>query len=256
MLVIRMGYMDLMSRAENVGLIGKMARDLMDGANGNVQNVFDCEDAFARTIWMDSCVKRIKENPDSARLIEERYMGPEYNLDELLKQPKESFGYTYAKMMTLKGFTPHFYRDRPSVDDERDYVTMRVRKTHDLYHTLSGFSMSIGEIGVIAINITQQSYPAFALIDLVSLISACFPGMVEANYAKGTDNAKLAGTVFDCLSMGVNMGRNAKPLFPLKFEEMLKIPLEEVRKEVNIMPVKEGPVSWYQDPVLKDAGLS
>ena len=80
MLVIRMGYMDLMSRAENVGLIGKMMRDLMDGANGNVENVFDCEDAFARTVWMDACVKRIKENPDSARLIEERYMGPEYNV--------------------------------------------------------------------------------------------------------------------------------------------------------------------------------
>ena len=77
----------------------------------------------------------MKENPDSARLIEERYMGPEYNVDELLKQPKESLGYTYGKMMTLKGFTPHFYRDRPGgVDDERDYVIMRVRKTHDLYH--------------------------------------------------------------------------------------------------------------------------
>ena len=41
MLVIRMGYMDLMSKAENVGLIGKMMRDLMDGANGNIENVFD-----------------------------------------------------------------------------------------------------------------------------------------------------------------------------------------------------------------------
>ena len=83
MLVIRMGYMDLMSKVENVDLIGKMIRDYMAGADGNVQNVFDLEDAFARTIWMDACVKRIKENPDSARLIEERYMGPEYNLDEL-----------------------------------------------------------------------------------------------------------------------------------------------------------------------------
>ena len=251
-----MGYMNLMSKAENVDLIGKMMRDLIEGASKTVENVFDLEDAFARTIWMDNCVERIKENPDSARLIEERYMGPEYNLDELLKQPKDSFGYTYAKVMTLKGFTPHFYRDRPSVDDERDYVTMRVRKTHDLYHTLSGFSMSIGEIGVIAINVCQQSYPAFALIDLVSLISACFPGMVQFGAAEKIESAKLAGTVFDALSMGVEMGRKANPLFPLKFEEMLKMPLEEVRKNLNITPVKEGPVSWYQDPLLKDAGLS
>ena len=250
-----MGYMDLMSKAENVGLIGKMMRDLMDGANGNVENVFDCEDAFARTIWMDNCVERIKENPDSARLIEERYMGPEYNLDELLKQPKETLGYTYAKVMTLKSFTPHFYRDRPSVDDERDYVIMRVRKTHDLYHMISGFSMSIGEIGVIGLNTSQQSYPAFALLELVTLTSACFPGMVDAPLTKGVQPAKLAGTVFDTIAMGVDMGRKAKPLFPLKFEEMLKMPLEEVRRDLNITPIKEGQASWYQDPVLKDAGL-
>ena len=51
------------------------------------------------------------------------------------------------------------------------------------------------------------------------------------------------------------MGRKAKPLFPLKFEEMLKMPLEEVRKDLNITPVREGLGSWYQDPALKDAGL-
>jgi ubiquinone biosynthesis protein COQ4 len=230
-MVIEMGYMDLMSKAENIGIIGKMMRDVIEGNKSDpVNTAFDLEDSFARTTWMDACVERVKENPDSARLIEERYMGPEYNLDELLKQPKESFGYTYAKMMTLKGFTPHFYRDRPSVDDERDYVTMRVRKTHDLYHTLSGFSMHIGEMGVIGLNSTQQSYPAFALMQLVALTTACFPGMIHLAGAKDIDSAKLAGAVFDTISMGVNMGRKANPLFPLKFEEMLKMPLEEVIK--------------------------
>jgi ubiquinone biosynthesis protein COQ4 len=85
-------------------------------------------------------------------MIEERYIGPEYNLNEMLKLPKNSLGNTYAKLMTVMGFEPHFYksRDRPSLDNESDYVTMRVRKTHDMYHTLSGFNMAIGEIGIIA----------------------------------------------------------------------------------------------------------
>ena len=65
-----------------------------------------------------------------------------------------------------------------------------------------------------------------------------------------------AGMVFDTLSAGINMGRKAKTLFPLKFEEMLKMPLEEVRKDLNINPIKEGIGSWYQDPKLKDAGLA
>ena len=48
---------------------------------------------------------------------------------------------------------------------------------------------------------------------------------------------------------------NGKKLFPMKFEEMLERPIQDVRKELNITPVREGP-SWYQNPKLNDAGLS
>lgn len=79
------------------------------------------------------------------------------------------------------GFEPHFYRDRDraSLENDTDYVTMRVSKTHDMYHTICGFNMAIGEIGVIALNVTQYSYPAFMLIDLVAIGSACFPGLAR-----------------------------------------------------------------------------
>jgi len=49
------------------------------------------------------------------------------------------------------------------------------------------------------------------------------------------------------------MAQECKPLFPVKFEEMLEKPLE-VRKELNITPLKEGP-SWYQYPKIKEAGI-
>ena len=41
----------------------------------------------------------------------------------------------------------------------------------------------------------------------------------------------------------------------MNFEEMLERPIQDVRKELNITPVREGP-SWYQNPKLNDAGLS
>ena len=154
--------------------------------------------------------------------------------------------------MTIMGFEPHFYRsrDRPSLDTESDYVTMRVRKTHDMYHTLSGFNMAIGEIGVIALNVTQYSYPAFMLIDLVAVGAACFPGLASIPQSEKIHSS----TVFDTLSKGIKMGREAKALSPIKFEEMVEKPLEEVRKELNIIPLKEGP-SWYQYPKIKEAGI-
>ena len=68
---------------------------------------------------MNNCIQKLKKDPDSTMMFEERYMGPEYNLDDLIKLPKNSLGYTYAKLMKTMGFEPHFYRsrDRPSLDD-------------------------------------------------------------------------------------------------------------------------------------------
>jgi len=75
--------------------------------------------------------------------------------------------YTYAKVMKHLGYAAHFYGDRPSIAEETDYVTMRVRKTHDLHHIVTGFSMTgPGELGVIAITALQYGYPAFMALDL------------------------------------------------------------------------------------------
>ena len=48
-------------------------------------------------------------------MLEERYMGPEYDLDELSKLPKDTLGYNYAFLMKTMGFEPHFYRSRDLV---------------------------------------------------------------------------------------------------------------------------------------------
>lgn len=89
------------------------------------------------------------------------------------------------------------------------------------------------------------------MLDLVGLTMACFPTM-----SKIPENEKfLGGLVLDSLSEGIKMGRETKHLFPVRFEEMLERPLQEVRKQLNITPIRDGP-SWYHYPGLKDDGLS
>jgi ubiquinone biosynthesis protein COQ4 len=58
---------------------------------------------------------------------------------------------------------------------------------------------------------------------------------------------------FDLISQGIRIARQAKPLFPVKFEEGLERPIDEWRAELNIVPVTEGPWSWYSRPYLRDA---
>jgi ubiquinone biosynthesis protein COQ4 len=96
-----MGYMDLMSKAENVSLLGKLVEKfVVEGEHKGLESVYDLEDGFHKTIWMNNSIERLKQNPESAKIIEERYMGAEYDLDKLIKLPENTLGYTYAKIMT------------------------------------------------------------------------------------------------------------------------------------------------------------
>ena len=105
--------------------------------------------------------------------------------------------------MSTKKLHLHFYRDRKTIDSETDYITMRVRKTHDMYHITIGFDMHVGKIGAIALNVAQYGYPSFMLLGLISLIMACFPGHngeTELRNGKSPSDEYLSDEVFDTLS--------------------------------------------------------
>ena len=147
--------------------------------------------------------------------------------------------------MTAINYKPDFYRLR-SVESDADYVINRVRKTHDLHHIMTGFSFDdFGENGVISVTVAQLAYPGFMLIDIISLMLSFFAGKDEL----GIDIEYL----FDLISAGIKMGRKAKPLFPVKWEEVFERPLEELREELNIQPVTSGKYSWYSNPKIREA---
>ena len=55
------------------------------------------------------------------------------------------------------------------------------------------------------------------------------------------------------ISKGLEMGAAAQPLFPVLWEERMGQSLEEVRQELGIVPVQEGPWSWEADPRFQEA---
>ena len=68
-----------------------------------------------------------------------------------------------------------------------------------------------------------------------------------------TEIGKTLGYTYRVLSMGIEIGQAAKPLFPIKWEEGLERPLAQWREELNIHPVTEGVFSWYSRPNLAAA---
>jgi ubiquinone biosynthesis protein COQ4 len=54
-----MGYMDLMSKVENSELLGGMVKHLLT-SGGGLNTVFDLEDGFSKSIWMNNCIEKLR----------------------------------------------------------------------------------------------------------------------------------------------------------------------------------------------------
>ncbi|MGV2830869.1 Coq4 family protein [Myxosarcina sp. GI1(2024)] len=196
---------------------------------------------------MQKCLAQVRQDPASAQLLEERYMGKEFDLEELLKLPRNSLGWTYATILKTMNYDPQFYRIR-EIRSDVDYITHRVRKTHDLHHVLTGFSFDdYGELGVISVTVGQINYPAFIFIDLLSGLLIYSTGRER----EGIENYMRYS--FDLVSQGIKIARQAKPLFAVKWEEGLERSLDEWRSELGIVPVTSGQWSWYNRPFLQQA---
>ena len=207
--------------------------------------MFDITDMLRDSPQMEQCLKWMKEDLATAKMIEQRYMGVDYDLEAMLQMPQGSLGWTYAQVMTEINYDPKFYRLR-EIESDKDYVINRIRKTHDLHHILTGFSMDdYGEAGVLAVTVAQTVYPAWMIIDILAMLLDFFAGENERGIDVEYD--------FDVISAGINMGRAAKPLFPVQWEEYFELSLERLRADLKIKPVTEGKWSWYSRPNLRAA---
>jgi ubiquinone biosynthesis protein COQ4 len=68
--------------------------DLAAGAGKDVNNVFDLSDRFNHGRPLERCLEARRSDAASARMLEERYVGPLYDLDAMLRMPRNSLGWT------------------------------------------------------------------------------------------------------------------------------------------------------------------
>lgn len=235
-----MGYEHLVNTLKAIAITAPAARafeltvEFALGQGKDTATVGRLEDHFRDRPAMHACIERMKADPAMRRCFDDRYMGPELDLDELVKYPRGSLGYTYAKVMKHLGYAPHFYGDRPSLVEDTDYATMRVRKTHDFHHIVTGISMiGPGELGVIAITALQYGYPTFMTLDLGAM-------------ALSMMRVEGWGQHVRYVRAGWDMADRIKPLMGVRWEEGLDKPVDVWRKELDIEPIRHGQNSWYE----------
>lgn len=191
------------------------------------ESVYDVEDGLRHTKATKLAVEYVKSKPNVAALFQERYLAPAVNLEDLLRLPTESLGYSYAIYIKDSGFDPNFYR-LLKVEDDISYFLLRMRQTHDIWHIVAGFSTDVfGELGLKAFELAQTHRTMSAVLIAGGLLSTLF------KHPEDLDK------LLEHIAIGYRLGAKAKPFFAKKWEENWERPLLEWRQELGIEPTKE-----------------
>ena len=109
---------------------------------------------------------------------------------------------------------------------EHAYVRDRVRETHDLFHTLTGYGIDVvGESGVLGFTFGQSGNKGWAVLTFLNVVTSLTSGRLT-----GLRNAWR----------GYRAGRRAAfvPARP-DLDRLLRMPLDEARRELGVEPAPD-----------------
>lgn len=167
-------------------------------------------------------VRLLEERPELTRVLSDR--------GALRRMPEGSLAHAYLRFVESEGITADGLvaaseKGRTGVHEvgsEIEYAASRMRDTHDLWHTVTGYKGDLlGETALLAFTVPQTKNPGIAAIVLL--------GIYRIRERRA-------------LSMvlgGLERGLRAKYLPAIAWESLLPLPLEEVRARLGVRPVAD-----------------
>lgn len=170
-----------------------------------------------------------------ARLDPVRGYHPHIDIDAIASLPDGTFGREYARFMAANNIQPIVLTGNlPRDMVARNAMNVRYGIIHDMVHVLLGFDTSwVGEVGVWAFVGAQNYGGSLNFASWMSLVVAPFRAPLRL------------GECWRAFWRGRQMGKTADFLIAVKLEEMLELPLEAVRKKLNIV----GGTAGYLPPL-------
>jgi ubiquinone biosynthesis protein COQ4 len=185
--------------------------------------VFEMSDAIATPETITPVVDALARDPRAALALEERHRFT-ITLAELRRLPPGTLGREFADHMIANHLDPSALPDLPSTD-RLSFFRAHLYESHDIWHVVTGFGTDWkGEIGLQAFYTAQIPGP------LPSMLVAV--GALRVAIYEPDETIPL----YDEIVRGYTMGRDASPLFGVKWDELWDVPLEDVRRALGITP--------------------
>lgn len=175
-------------------------------------------------------VERFHAHPEGQGLMRSRARIVPILIDRaaLERMPRGSLAEAYLAFIDREGITADGLVEASKegesgvydVDADLAYFADRMRDTHDLWHAVTGYHGDVkGELALLAFSAAQTKNPGVALIVIAGLLR--------------WREMELTKLVWG----GFQDGRRAEWLPAVRWEDLLALPLSEVRARLNIEPV-------------------
>ena len=175
--------------------------------------------------------RRVQKTPEGRRLLDQRPSLVDLleDRDALRRMPAGSLGRAYLEFVESEGVTAGGLVQAsetgteppvrpPEIAEDMEFLAHRMRDTHDVWHAVTGYRGDlIGEACLLAFTFTQTWNPGIGFIVAVGFVLE--GGRLGAR-----------GLILD----GLRRGWRARFLPSVAWEELLPLPLTEVRQRLGV----------------------
>jgi ubiquinone biosynthesis protein Coq4 len=197
--------------------LGVLVRD-----PNQLSKVFEMADALATPELLGPMVDVLAKDPEGARAFAEK---PRLRIDlaELRVLPEGTLGREFADHMLANGLDPAAMPHLETPDDH-SFLRAHLYETHDVWHVVTGFATDWpAEIGLQAFYLAQIPGPlSAALVGVGCLRLAAY-------------DMRSRDGVMDAVVYGWTMGKRARALFGVRWNDLWSVPLSEVRARLGVV---------------------
>ncbi|MBD1846748.1 hypothetical protein H6F89_25730 [Cyanobacteria bacterium FACHB-63] len=219
-----MNFIDSLKHQLKTLVIGYRFMQVVQAPYGAFTRIGKYADALMDEHGMQLMMRSLARTPQGKQaLTERRYLGA-VDLDALLQLPPDTLGHLYAAHMKRNGLLPPPVRE-PAPNDYI-YLFNYVSETHDIWHIVTGSDTTkAGELQVETFSLAQF-YP-----------SRFWVALLAKNFLKtALYEIELCEELMAAVVRGWIMGRRAKSLFGIPWQELWETPIDQIRAELNINP--------------------
>lgn len=171
----------------------------------------------------------LKNKQGTGELLKNKYLAKEpYDLEKLNALPEGTLGNEFATYMKHFELDVVFYPDdiKDQTKDDISWVRYRARETHDVWHVVLGIKPDLlGEMKISAVYVNQFNSPLNVFLIGVGV----FYALIKKPY--------MIQELFTHIADGLKIGKEAKDLMAVRWEDLWEKDIKEIRKELNILGV-------------------